>query len=105
MSAIVYVSFLKKLATRSMKLNVLDLAKAGICANITKFRILNFLRLTYNEHSEGENGELFRRLNHSEIADFLAPTNVMLTSYRKRGSVTRILKYKTRIPPKRQFIE
>ncbi|EJW85297.1 hypothetical protein WUBG_03791 [Wuchereria bancrofti] len=62
-------------------------------------------RLMYNEHSEGENGELFRRLNHSEIADFLAPTNVMLTSYRKRGSVTRILKYKTSMPPKRQFIE
>ncbi|CAG9536266.1 unnamed protein product [Cercopithifilaria johnstoni] len=62
-------------------------------------------RLRYNEHSEGENGELFRRLNHSAVADFLAPTNVMLTSYRKRGSVTRILKYKTRVPPKRQFIE
>uniref|UniRef100_A0A915Q2X6 BTB domain-containing protein n=1 Tax=Setaria digitata TaxID=48799 RepID=A0A915Q2X6_9BILA len=62
-------------------------------------------RLEYNEHSEGENGALFQRLNHSEIADFLAPTNVMLTSYRKRGSVTRILKYKTRVPPKRQFIE
>ncbi|MCP9261493.1 hypothetical protein DINM_004851 [Dirofilaria immitis] len=57
-------------------------------------------RLRYNEHSEGEDGELFQRLNRSEIADFLAPTNVMVTSYRKRGSVTRILKYKTRMPPK-----
>ncbi|KAM3719648.1 NAD(P)H-hydrate epimerase [Dirofilaria immitis] len=62
-------------------------------------------RLRYNEHSEGEDGELFQRLNRSEIADFLAPTNVMVTSYRKRGSVTRILKYKTRMPPKRKFIE
>uniref|UniRef100_A0A8R1TJT5 protein-ribulosamine 3-kinase n=1 Tax=Onchocerca volvulus TaxID=6282 RepID=A0A8R1TJT5_ONCVO len=64
-----------------------------------------FIDFRYNEHSEGEDGELFQRLNRSEIADFLAPTNVMLASYRKRGSVTRILKYKTRMPSKRQFIE
>ncbi|VDN01293.1 unnamed protein product [Thelazia callipaeda] len=62
-------------------------------------------RLEYNEHSEGENGALFQRLNHSEIADFLAPTNVMLASYRKRGTVTRILKYKSKTPSKREFVE
>ncbi|VDO41180.1 unnamed protein product [Onchocerca flexuosa] len=90
--------------TKDHQIECLNLAEVKIY-KILERKTSNFSRLRYNEHSEGEEGQLFQRLNRSEIADFLAPTNVMLASYRKRGSVTRILKYKTRMPSKRQFIE
>ncbi|VDM50408.1 unnamed protein product [Toxocara canis] len=61
-------------------------------------------RLYYNESSEGEQGAIFRRLNHSDIADFLAPTNVLTESFRKHGTSLRILKYGDRTAAQREII-
>ncbi|KHN81254.1 hypothetical protein Tcan_07134 [Toxocara canis] len=61
-------------------------------------------RLYYNESSEGEQGAIFRRLNHSDIADFLAPTSVLTESFRKHGTSLRILKYGDRTAAQREII-
>ncbi|MFH4984557.1 hypothetical protein AB6A40_011266 [Gnathostoma spinigerum] len=47
----------------------------------------------YNEHSQGENLDLFRRLNQSEIAEFLSPTYIMREMFRKLSTTHRITRF------------
>uniref|UniRef100_A0A915B340 BTB domain-containing protein n=1 Tax=Parascaris univalens TaxID=6257 RepID=A0A915B340_PARUN len=61
-------------------------------------------RLNYNESSEGDEGAIFRRLNHSDIADFLSPINVLSESFRKHSTSLRILKFMDKISNPREII-